>query len=110
MIRRSEPTPPKKHRKTPLSPAVASRASVVIALMEMGLSDYDKIADAVGLTSADIRRIDMAEDAKIRRLATQGTPEGTYYTLRRPIRCPGCDGKVTLVPCVVCQIRRASAD
>ena len=103
MIQSTQPAPttePKKSRS-----GSASRTSMIIALMEMGVTDYDKIAGAVGATKDDVKLVDMAEDDKTRQLASKGTPEGTYFVLRKPIRCPRCEALLTLVPCVACQVR-----
>jgi hypothetical protein len=70
--------------------------------MQMGLSDYTQIATAVGLPEAEVRRIDRAEDPRVRRLAAQGVPDGTHFNLAHPLRCPKCKRMITLVPCVAC--------
>lgn len=74
-----------------------------VALMEMGIHDYSAIAMAVGLTMKDVRRIDMAEDASVRRLAAAGIPAGECFKLINHVRCPRCHAKVALVPCVACR-------
>lgn len=77
-------------------------AAAAISLMEMGITDYDRIAAAVGLNAAEVERIDMAEDKSIRQLCLTGVPYGHYFTLEHQIRCPKCSGMITLAPCVAC--------
>ena len=72
-------------------------------VMQMGFSDYAEIAAAVGLTDEEVRRIDMAEDANVRRLAIQGLPPGKQFRLARPLRCPKCRQRITIAPCIVCE-------
>ncbi|REJ66605.1 MAG: hypothetical protein DWQ31_14265 [Planctomycetota bacterium] len=106
MIQRRKPSRSKEKPKQALTKSqLPRRAPAVIALMEMGVNDYGEIAYATGLTVADVKEIDAAEDRKIRRLATQGTPAGTYLPLNKPVRCPTCNGMVTMAPCVACDRR-----
>ena len=77
-------------------------AAAAISLMEMGITDYERIAAAVGLDAAEVERIDMAEDKAIRQLCLAGVPYGHYFTLEAHIRCPKCSGMITLAPCVAC--------
>jgi hypothetical protein len=77
-------------------------AAAAISLMEMGITDYERIAAAVGLSAAEVERIDMAEDKSIRQLCLAGVPYGHYFTLEAHIRCPKCSGMITLAPCVAC--------
>ncbi len=70
--------------------------------MEMGITDYDRIGQAVGLNAAEVERIDMAEDKSIRQLCLAGIPYGHYFTLEHRIRCPKCSGMIVLAPCVAC--------
>jgi len=87
-----------------------ARVGAAVAVMRMGYSDYSEIASAVGLSEDEVRRIDMAEDRRIRELASRGIPNGKRYTLVQSIRCPKCREKITLVPCVVCDSREALAE
>ena len=70
--------------------------------MEMGISEYSVIADAVGLSVEEIERVDMVEDPAVRQLALAGIPVGESFKLRRRLRCPKCQAKVGLVPCIAC--------
>ena len=81
---------------------VPRRLATVIAVMEMGVSDYDLIARAVGVTVDEVKRIDKAEDGRIRSAASKGTPKGTFLPLNKAMRCPQCRQLITLVPCVAC--------
>jgi hypothetical protein len=83
-------------------------AAAAISLMEMGITDYERIAAAVGLDAAEVERIDMAEDKSIRQLCLAGVPYGHYFTLESHIRCPKCSGMITLAPCVACDTPSAS--
>ncbi len=105
MIQRQLPAEPTPKPKRATKAQLPRRAPVVIALMEMGVRDFDEIATATGLTVEDIEEIDSAEDRKIRRIATEGTPAGTYLPLTKPVRCPTCNGMVTMAPCVACDRR-----
>ena len=96
---KSKPTQPTPKSQLP------RRAPTVIALMEMGVRDFDEIAIATGLTVDDVKEIDSADDRKIRRIAAQGTPAGTYLPLTNPVRCPNCNGMITMAPCVACDRR-----
>ena len=81
-----------------------------VAVMQMGFSDYAEIAAAVGLTDEEVRRIDMAEDAKVRQLAIDGVPPGKQFRLVRPLRCPKCRQRITIAPCIVCDGQTHYAD
>ena len=97
--RRSRPWrhPLKPHIKVPYYVAAA------IALMEMGISEYSIIADAVGLTIEEVERVDMVEDTAVRQLALAGIPIGESFKLRHRVRCPKCQAKVGLAPCIACR-------
>ena len=86
---------------------VPRRTAATLALMQIGISDYAKIALAVGLTEREVRQIDMAKDPAVRELGVRGIPPGTYFHLRRRVRCPQCAAWITVAPCVACQIRAA---
>jgi len=83
-------------------------AAAAISLMEMGITDYERIGAAVGLHPTEVERIDMAEDKAIRQLCLAGVPYGHYFTLESVIRCPKCSGMITLAPCVACDSPSAS--
>lgn len=83
--------------------AVPPRAAAAIAVMEMGISDYNEIAEAVGLSVADVKRIDAAEDRCIRDLGILGIPDGFYFNLSKKVRCRKCYAWVTIAPCVACR-------
>jgi hypothetical protein len=78
------------------------RIMAALYLMQAGLSDLPRVARAVGLTVAEVRRIDSAKDPFIRRAAVKGLSGCEPIRLRQPIRCPGCGRKIFLVPCVAC--------
>ncbi|MBN1908480.1 MAG: hypothetical protein JW818_01965 [Pirellulales bacterium] len=91
--------PFKPHIKVPYYVAVA------IAVMEMGISDYTVIAYATGLTVEEVERIDMVEDPAVRRLALARIPLGETFRLANRVRCPKCQAKVGLAPCIACRGR-----
>jgi hypothetical protein len=88
----------------PLQPRikVPYRVAAAIAVMEMGISEYSVIAEAVGLTVEEVERVDMVEDPAVRQLALAGIPAGESFRLRRRVRCPRCQAKVGLAPCIAC--------
>jgi hypothetical protein len=88
----------------PLEPRieVPYRVAAAIAVMEMGISEYSVIAAAVGLTIEEVERVDMAEDPAVRRLALAGIPVGESFKLSRRVRCPKCQAKVGIAPCIAC--------
>ncbi|OHB86365.1 MAG: hypothetical protein A2V98_17025 [Planctomycetes bacterium RBG_16_64_12] len=81
---------------------VPYRAAAVVALMEIGISDYSVIANALSLTVEEVRWIDSAEDGSIRRLSVETIPYGEYFKLDAEIRCPKCNAMIRVVPCVAC--------
>lgn len=85
---------------------VPRKAAAAIAVMEMGIADYDTIAGAVGLTVEEIAQIDRAEDTAIRQLGIARIPYGVYFHLQDKVRCPRCDAWITLAPCVACDCRK----
>jgi len=103
-----KPDPKKRLKRSawrhPLKPdlVVPYRAAAVIALMEMGVSDYSVIAAALNLTIEEVQRIDSAEDPSIRRLCVEKIPYGEYFKLDEEIRCPKCNATIRVVPCVAC--------
>ena len=88
--------PSKLHIKVPY------RVAAVVAVMEMGISDYAVIADAVGLSIEEVERVDMVEDPAVRQLALAGIPAGASFKLSHRLRCPRCQAKVSLAPCIAC--------
>jgi len=82
---------------------VPYRIAAAIAVMEMGISEYSVIARAVGLTVEEIERVDMVEDSDVRQLALAGIPVGESFKLYGCVRCPKCQARVSLAPCVACQ-------
>jgi hypothetical protein len=99
--KRSRPRRPWRH---PLNRAieVPYRVAAAIAVMEMGISEYGVIAAAVGLTEAEVQGIDGAEDSLVKQLAVAGIPVGEFFKLDQRIRCPRCQAKVEIAPCVTC--------
>jgi hypothetical protein len=81
---------------------VPYRVAAAIAVMEMGISDYSVIAGAVGLTVEEVERIDMAEDSSVRLLAVAGIPAGEFFKLDNRVRCPKCQAKLRIAPCIAC--------
>lgn len=81
---------------------VPYRTAAAIAIIEMGISDYAVIAEAVGLTVDEVRRIDRAEESSVRQLAAVGIPVGEFFKLVHRVRCPRCHNKVSVAPCVGC--------
>jgi hypothetical protein len=96
--RRSRPWqhPLKLHIEVPY------RVAAAIAVMEMGISDYSVIARAVGLTLEEVERVDMAEDPTVRQLAVAGIPAGEFFRLDSRLRCPKCQAKLSIAPCLAC--------
>jgi len=96
--RRSRPWqhPMKLHIEVPY------RVAAAIAVMEMGISDYSVIAGAVGLTVEEVERVDMAEDPSVRQLAVVGIPAGEFFRLDDRVRCPKCQAKLSIAPCLAC--------
>ena len=82
---------------------VPYRVAATVAVMEMGISDYSLIADAVGLSVAEVERVDMVEDPAVRQLALAGIPASETFKLRHRLRCPRCQAKVELAPCIACR-------
>ena len=81
---------------------VPYRIAAAIAVMEMGISEYSVIAKAVGLTVKEVERVDMVEDSAVRQLALAGIPVGESFKLDNRVRCPKCQARVRLAPCVAC--------
>ncbi|HUS40112.1 MAG: hypothetical protein WBF93_07320 [Pirellulales bacterium] len=92
----------------PQKPWLRLRRKVVavIAVIEMGIHDHERIASIVGLKPDEVARIDEAEDKSIRELSLEGIPHGEFFVLAREIRCPECGARLTLAPCATCQTRR----
>jgi hypothetical protein len=101
-VKRNQRTRPWRHPSDPRI-EVPYRVAAAIAVMEMGISEYSVIADAVGLTVEEVERVDMVEDPAVRRLALTGIPAGESFKLKRRVRCPRCQAKVALAPCIACQ-------
>jgi hypothetical protein len=78
--------------------------------MEMGISKYRLIAEAVGLTEAEVRGIDTAEDLLVRQLAVAGIPMGEFFKLDCRVRCPKCQAMLVIAPCVSCRRLLREAD
>jgi hypothetical protein len=70
--------------------------------MEMGVSDYSEIAEAVGLTVEEVELVDKAEDLPVRQLAVAGIPPGQFFRLDSRLRCPKCQAKLGIAPCLAC--------
>lgn len=81
---------------------VPYKTAAAMAVMEMGITDFDDIAEAVGLTVADIKRIDQVEEEGVRRLCSERIPYGEYFKLAIHLRCPRCSAKTIMAPCATC--------
>ena len=81
---------------------VPYRVAAAVAVMEMGISEYRVIARAVGLTVEEVERVDMAEDSSVRQLAVAGIPAGEFFRLNERVRCPKCQAKLSIAPCLAC--------
>jgi len=95
---------PRKPWRHPLKRCieVPYRVAAAIAVMEMGISEYAVIAEAVGLTVEEVRTIDAAEDSSVRQLAVARIPLGEWFKLDKHLRCPKCHAELNLVPCIAC--------
>jgi hypothetical protein len=98
MVRRSTPGKLKL-----LSKSLPTRVEAALAVMQMGVTDYATIASTVGLLQEDVIEIDQADDHRIRRLAVRGLDPEKRFHLVRPIRCPKCRHRITVVPCLTCR-------
>jgi hypothetical protein len=85
-----------------LSIEVPYQVAAAIAVMEMGICEYSVIAAAVGLTVEEVERVDMAEDSSVRQLAVAGIPAGEFFRLDNRVRCPKCQAKLSVAPCLAC--------
>ncbi|MFV2069130.1 MAG: hypothetical protein ACC645_19355, partial [Pirellulales bacterium] len=74
---------------------VPRQTAAVLALIETGITDYEVLSAAVGLSIEEVRQIDMAHDPEIRRLGIHGLPSGEYFRLRNRVRCPKCSAWLT---------------
>jgi hypothetical protein len=94
----------RKRWRHPLNRAieVPYRVAAAVAVMEMGITEYGVIAEAVGLTLAEVRGIDKAEELSVRQLAVAGIPIGEFFKLDQCIGCPKCLAQVEIAPCVSC--------
>jgi len=90
--------------RTPLR--VPRRTAAVLALIETGITDYEVLSKAVGLSVDEVFQIDMAQDPEIRRLGIDGLPSGEYFRLRNRVRCPKCSAWLTVAPCVACHVQK----
>ena len=86
---------------------VSRKFAAVIALMQMGISDFQLIAEAVDLGVDVVKRIDEAEDLAVRSLALIGIPNGEFFKLRVNVHCPRCNGRIHVAPRVLCAQRAA---
>ena len=82
---------------------VPYRVAAAIAVMEMGITEYSVIADAVGLSIEEVERVDCVEDTSVRQLALRRIPIDVLFKLENHVRCPRCQAEVALAPCVACR-------
>ena len=85
---------------------ISRKTAATLAVMQLGITDYDAIATAAGITVDEVKEIDSAEDISVRWLAAGGIPHGIFFNLRKKIFCPACGTWITVVPCVACGGRR----
>jgi hypothetical protein len=107
MIRRSTPDKPKLLVNS-TSKSLPTRVEAVLAMIEMGVTDYATIASTVGLAEEDVIEIDHSDDQRIRRIAVRGLDPEKRFHLVRPIRCPKCRNRITVAPCLTCRELPAS--
>ncbi len=81
---------------------LSQKTLAVLAMIQSGFSDLSQIAEALGMPLANVKQINEAQDAEVRRAAVDGVPKDFLYRIRRALKCPSCGGKIFLVPCVVC--------
>lgn len=102
MVRRSTPTTPKR-LSISARKSLPTRVEAALAVMQMGIKDYDTIAATVGIAREDVSEIDHSQDQRIRRLAVEGLDPDKRFHLVRPLRCPKCRSRITVAPCLTCQ-------
>lgn len=85
-------------------------SAAALAVMAAGVSDYQVIADAVGMTRKEVRQLDNSQDQSVKRLVVNGLPEGQFFKLRERLRCPKCGAPIILVPCVSCSHGEAATE
>ena len=103
MVRQVKECSEKRSRTKPYP--LPMRVEAAIAVMLMGVVDYSEIASAVGLTRKEVKEIDLADDPRIKTLASKGLPPGKRFRLARPLYCPKCKHKINIAPCVACESR-----
>lgn len=96
----SKHTTHSKDRESPKT--LPLRVEAALAVMQMGIDDYATIASTVGLTEAEVERIDHSQDKRIRSLAVHGLAPERRYRLVRPLRCPKCRSRINVAPCLTC--------
>lgn len=121
MIQRMHPKPdPRRKGRRPSRSAwrhpsetgieVPRKTAMALAIMGMGISDYAAIAQAAGLSWDQVAGIDLSDDRAVQRLGVVGIPYGHFFNLRNKIRCPLCEGWITVAPCVACDRRAAPSE
>jgi hypothetical protein len=91
------------------SAKLSQRAVAAIELMLRGMSNMDRIAAAVGLSIDEVKRLEAANDPRVRQIIAEGPPPGFVFRLRSVIICPGCGCRIFLVPCMTCRTMRSKA-
>ena len=86
-----------------LGKSLPTRVEAALAVMQMGVTDYATIASTVGLPEEDVVKIDHSDDQRIRGLAVRGLDPEKRFHLVRPIRCPKCRHRITIIPCLTCR-------
>ena len=92
------------HSKEQTTCRLSQQAMSVAAVLLEGIRDENLIARAVGLDVEEVRRIELANDLDVRKLAVAGLPKQFLFRLRKVVVCPRCGSRIFLVPCVSCQM------
>lgn len=74
----------------------------ILGLYQMGRSAVSELARASGRPEPEVRKLLASKSGQIRDSLSFGLPAGLYADLAEPVACRLCDGRVTVVPCVLC--------
>jgi hypothetical protein len=91
-----------RNAKPPLNRRLSDKVMAVMAMLQYGYHDLSLIAKATGMSVNEVRAIEIADDARIRRVAVEGIPPNRLYHIRHAIKCRLCGSRINLVPCVRC--------
>ena len=78
---------------------IRRKIPAVIALMQAGMSDLRRIAEAVGMSVSDVERIGQSQPAAAKKSTTEVSPPDSLLRLRKTVFCPQCGSRIFLVPC-----------